>query len=150
MLQSNNSFGSKPASSAVHLIVPTKDNNVPCFVSTRFLQFIFLSFQQSLRFDPLRIWHLIELILKILSKLKTNNFSFILRSFQRDFQCKIVNCFQIALTWSIFELEKCSFFLNRSEFRQKLIGYVITELRRQKCVQCRQNQWSFKGWCLWS
>ena len=26
------------------------------------------------------------------------------------------------------------FFLNRSEFCQKLIGYVISELRRQKCV----------------
>ena len=25
-------------------------------------------------------------------------------------------------------------FLDRSEFRQKLIGYVISELRQQKCV----------------
>ena len=39
-----------------------------------------------------------------------------------------------ALTCSIFELEKCSFFLNGSEFRQKLIGNVISELGRQKSV----------------
>ena len=37
-------------------------------------------------------------------------------------------CSQIAPTGSIFELEKCSFFLNRSEFCQKLIGYVYSEL----------------------
>ena len=37
--------------------------------------------------------------------------------------------FQIALTRSIFELEKCTFFSNRSKFRQKLIGNVISELR---------------------
>ena len=43
-------------------------------------------------------------------------------------------CFQIALTRSIVELGKCSFFSNRSEFRQTLIGYVISELRRQKGV----------------
>ena len=45
--------------------------------------------------------------------------------FFMDFQYKTFIdflCFQIALTQSIFELEKCSFFLNRSEFRQKLIG----------------------------
>ena len=35
-----------------------------------------------------------------------------------------------ALTWSIFELEKCSFFLNGSEFRQKLIGTIIRVLVR--------------------
>ena len=33
-----------------------------------------------------------------------------------------------ALTWSIFELEKCSFFLNGSEFRQKLIGTITSVL----------------------
>ena len=35
-----------------------------------------------------------------------------------------------ALTLSIFELEKRSFFLNRSEFRQKLIGAIIRVLMR--------------------
>ena len=30
------------------------------------------------------------------------------------------------LTLSVFELEKCSFFLNRSEFHQKLIGSIIS------------------------
>ena len=34
------------------------------------------------------------------------------------------------LTRSIFELEKCSFFLNGSEFRQKLIGTIIRVLVR--------------------
>ena len=38
-----------------------------------------------------------------------------------------------------FWAKKCSFFLNRSEFRQKLIGYVNSDLCRQKCVQCWQN-----------
>ena len=32
------------------------------------------------------------------------------------------------LTRSIFELEKCSFFLNGSEYRQKLIGAIIRVL----------------------
>ena len=41
-------------------------------------------------------------------------------------------CLQNALTLSIFELEKCSSFSNRSEFCRKLIGNVISELRRQK------------------
>ena len=57
--------------------------------------------------------------------------------FFMDFQYKTLKdffCLQIALTRSIFELEKCSFFSNRSEFRQKLIGNVISELRRQKCI----------------
>ena len=47
--------------------------------------------------------------------------------------------FQIALTRLIFELEKLSLFLNRSECCQKLIGYVIGELHRQKYILCRQN-----------
>ena len=46
---------------------------------------------------------------------------------------------QIALTRSIFELEKFSFFSNRSEIRNNLIGIVISELHRQKRVLCRQN-----------
>ena len=33
-----------------------------------------------------------------------------------------------ALTRSIFEVEKCSFFINGSEFRQKLIGTIIRVL----------------------
>ena len=33
-----------------------------------------------------------------------------------------------ALTSSVFELERCSFFLNRSEFRQNLIGTIIRVL----------------------
>ena len=55
--------------------------------------------------------------------------------FFKDFQYKTFRdflCFQIALTRLIFR--KMFFFLNRSEFRQKLIGYVFSELRRQKCV----------------
>ena len=47
-------------------------------------------------------------------------------------------CFPITLTLSIFELEK-NFFQNRSEFHQKLIGNVFSELQRQKCVKSRQN-----------
>ena len=43
--------------------------------------------------------------------------------------------FKNAITWSIFELEECSFFLNMSEFCKKLIGYVISEL-------CHQNVYS--------
>ena len=52
-----------------------------------------------------------------------------------NFQYKTLRdflCFQIALTRSIFELE--TYFLNRSEFRQKLIGYVISELRPAKML----------------
>ena len=37
-----------------------------------------------------------------------------------------------ALTRSIFKLEKCPFFLNRSEFRNKLIGNDISEIPLQK------------------
>ena len=51
--------------------------------------------------------YLIDLLLKILEIYKKN-----------------------ALTWSIFELQKCSFFLNGSEFRQKLIGTIIRGLVR--------------------
>ena len=50
-----------------------------------------------------------------------------------EFQYKTVRDFlrfQIALTRSIFELEKCFFFLNRSESRQKLIGTIIMVLVR--------------------
>ena len=62
-------------------------------------------------------------------------------NFLKDFQYKTISdflYFQIALTRNILA-RKMFFFLNRSEFRQKLIGYVISELRRQKCVLCRQN-----------
>ena len=38
------------------------------------------------------------------------------------------------LTLSVFELEKCSFFLNRSEFHQKLIGTIIRGLVRNQRV----------------
>ena len=51
-----------------------------------------------------------------------------------DFCCvffKDLSTSKTALTRSILELEKCSFFLNGSEFRQKLIGNVVSELRRQ-------------------
>ena len=68
----------------------------------------------------------------------------ILPSISMDFQYKTFKdffCLQIALTRSIFELEKCSFFSNRSEFRQKLIGNVISELCWQKCLWCRQSSW---------
>ena len=37
---------------------------------------------------------------------------------------------KIVLTWSIFEIEKCSFFLNGSEFCQKLICSIIRVLVR--------------------
>ena len=39
-----------------------------------------------------------------------------------------------ALTRSIFEQEKCFFFLNGSEFRQKLIGTIIRVLVRHLCA----------------
>merc|ERR1711954_130206 len=51
--------------------------------------------------------------------------------FFKDFHYKTFRdflCFLITLTRSIFELEKYSFFLNKSEFRQKLIGNVIRVL----------------------
>ena len=43
---------------------------------------------------------------------------------------KDLNRSEKVLTRSIFELEKCSF-INGSEFRQKLIGNVISELHQQ-------------------
>ena len=39
-----------------------------------------------------------------------------------------------ALDWSIFELEKRSFFLNRSECRQKLNSTIIRGLVRHKTL----------------
>ena len=50
----------------------------------------------------------------------------------RDFYGNFKEFIKIALTPSIFELEKCSFFLNGSEFRQKLIGAIIRVLIRQQ------------------
>ena len=41
---------------------------------------------------------------------------------------------QNALISSLFKLEKCSFLLNGSKFRQKLIGNVLSKPGRQKCV----------------
>ena len=40
-----------------------------------------------------------------------------------------------ALTSSVFELEKCSLFLNRSEFRQNLVGNIIRVLVRNLRAQ---------------
>ena len=42
---------------------------------------------------------------------------------------------QNALILSVFELEKCSFFSNRSEFRQKCIGTIVSGLVRQHWTQ---------------
>ena len=36
------------------------------------------------------------------------------------------------LTLSVFEIEKCSFFLNRSEFHQKLINTIRGPVRNQR------------------
>ena len=63
----------------------------------------------------------------------------------RQFQTFLVRIWEIyfwkferftknALTRSVFELEKCSFFLNGSEFRQKLIGTIISVLVRHLCA----------------
>ena len=41
-----------------------------------------------------------------------------------------IDFLKTSLTRSVFELEKCSFFLNGSEFRQKLIGTIIRVLVR--------------------
>ena len=65
----------------------------------------------------------------------------------KDFQYKTFRnflCFQIALTQSIFEIEKCSFFLNRSELCQKLIGYVISELRRLNAYSAGKTREVFR------
>ena len=48
---------------------------------------------------------------------------------------------QNALTRSVFELEKCSFFLNGSEFRQKLIGTIIRVLVRHLRSKSGIKQW---------
>ena len=45
---------------------------------------------------------------------------------------KLIDLSKDALTLSVFELEKCYFFLNRSEFRQKLIGTIINGLVRNQ------------------
>ena len=54
--------------------------------------------------------------------------------FLKDFQRKTFRdflCFQIALTQSIFELERCSFFLNRSQFcHNRLIQSSVTKWRQ--------------------
>ena len=42
-----------------------------------------------------------------------------------------------SLTRPFFELEKCSFFLNGSEFRQKLIGTIITAVFPTKWATTR-------------
>ena len=47
-----------------------------------------------------------------------------------------------ALTRSIFELEKCSFFLNGSEFRQKLIGTIISAVFPTKWATTRHFWWT--------
>jgi len=56
----------------------------------------------------------------------SNIFAYIWEIYYGNFEGFIKN----ALTRSIFELEKCSFFLNGSEFRQKLIGTIIRVLVR--------------------
>ena len=64
--------------------------------------------------------------------------------FFKDFQYKTFRhflCFQIALAMSIFEVEKCSFF-KQVRFSPEIDSFIISELRRQKCIHCRQNQWS--------
>ena len=55
-----------------------------------------------------------------------------------------------ALILSIFELEKCSFFLNRSEFRQKKIGAVISTLMAAFCHRWRQFLLTFMFLLIWS
>ena len=47
-----------------------------------------------------------------------------------------------ALTRSIFELEKCSFFLNGSEFRQKLIGTITSAVFPTKWATTRHFWWT--------
>ena len=42
------------------------------------------------------------------------------------FQYVFMDFLKNSLTRPFFELEKCSFFLNGSEFRQKLIGTIIS------------------------
>ena len=59
---------------------------------------------------------------KIISKIFVTDFS--------DFLMKFWEISKNALILSIFELEKCSFFLNRSEFRQNSIGTIISGLVR--------------------
>ena len=57
--------------------------------------------------------------------------------FLLDFQSKFLKDFlglQIALNRSIFEVEKCFFSSNKSEFCQKFIGNDISEVCRQKCI----------------
>ena len=46
--------------------------------------------------------------------------------YQRIYYWVFIDFLKTSLTRSVFELETCSFFLNGSEFRQKLIGSIIS------------------------
>ena len=70
------------------------------------------------------VWCLTTLMMVVI--LFQTSFAHIWEIYYRNFEGFIKN----ALTRSIFELEKCSFFLNGSEFRQKLIGTIIRVLVR--------------------
>ena len=48
-----------------------------------------------------------------------------------------IDFLKTSLTWSVFELEKCSFFLNGSKFRQKLIGAIISAVFPTKRAMTR-------------
>ena len=79
---------------------------------------------------------------KIISKIFVTDFS--------DFLMKFWEISKNALILSIFELEKCSFFLNRSEFRQKKIGAVIRDPMTAKCDIWRQFWSTFMFLLIWS
>ena len=46
--------------------------------------------------------------------------------YPRIYDWVFMDFLKTSLIRSVFELEKCSFFLNGSEFRQKLIGTIIS------------------------
>ena len=53
-----------------------------------------------------------------------------------------------SLTRSVFELETCSFFLNGSEFRQKLIGSIISAVFPTKWHMTRHFYWKLIFWLI--
>ena len=54
--------------------------------------------------------------------------------YPRIYYWVFIDFIKTSLTWSVFELEIC-FFLNRSEFRQNLIGTIIRVLVRNLRAQ---------------
>ena len=93
-------------------------------------------YESNLTVEPLMIFGLSTFIIKSLHRRKgVGNFHIVIKInlvidhsalWANSWGQKVLIFFRNSLTQSVLELEKCSFFLNGSEFRQKLIGTIIS------------------------